>query len=193
MEPTQENFNALVHYISESINPLPERRLKGTPRACMIISIECNIFKGEEFLNSVSAQPGFLLLLLRLQEIKTVEPAFRLGAALYFKNFVKKNWSQVVVITSMIHDTTKYISFCFLLLIHSFRAMTSSPSQTMTGHKLKQSLWTLCLVLNQALARHLQRHLALLARQSSPMTGPPCYPYVEEEREKEQVIFSLMY
>jgi hypothetical protein len=32
MEPTQENFNALVHHIAESINPHPERRNKGTAK-----------------------------------------------------------------------------------------------------------------------------------------------------------------
>eukprot|EP00026_Physarum_polycephalum_P001434 Phypoly_transcript_01435.p1 GENE.Phypoly_transcript_01435~~Phypoly_transcript_01435.p1 ORF type:complete len:984 (+),score=185.73 Phypoly_transcript_01435:58-3009(+) len=78
MEPTQENFNALVYHIAESINPLPERRNKG-----------------EEFLKNASTQPGFLLLLLRLQEVKTVDPSLRLGAALHFKNFVRANWSQV--------------------------------------------------------------------------------------------------
>ena len=48
----------------------------------------------------MSVNPGFLLLLLRLQEVRTVDAAYRLGAALYFKNFVRSNWSQVVVITS---------------------------------------------------------------------------------------------
>jgi hypothetical protein len=74
----------------------------------------CVIFcEGEEFLKNVSTQPGFLLLLLRLQEIKTVDPSLRLGAAVHFKNFVRSNWSQVVVFTPNIFIPLLSPTFCF--------------------------------------------------------------------------------
>lgn len=89
MEATEENFKALCHYLTESLQTDAARRNQG-----------------EEFLRNVSSQPGFLILLLRLQEIKTVDTAIRLSAALYFKNFVRTQWSQVENVI-LISDTDR--------------------------------------------------------------------------------------
>lgn len=58
--------------------------------------LTCNV--AEEQLKGLSVRPGFLILLLSLQNVKTVDASLRLGAALYFKNFVRTNWNQVLYV-----------------------------------------------------------------------------------------------
>ncbi|TMW55093.1 hypothetical protein Poli38472_013855 [Pythium oligandrum] len=46
----------------------------------------------EKFLESVSGQPGFVLVVLQVLESAQEKPEVRLASALLFKNFIKKNW-----------------------------------------------------------------------------------------------------
>lgn len=47
----------------------------------------------EEALRQREAQPGFSILLLHLVASQETDQALRLAAALYFKNFIKRNWT----------------------------------------------------------------------------------------------------
>jgi exportin-2 (importin alpha re-exporter) len=46
----------------------------------------------EKFLDSVSAQAGFIVAVLQLLESNTELPEVRLAAALLFKNFIRRSW-----------------------------------------------------------------------------------------------------
>lgn len=73
MDPATEQ---LVHFLKESLRAEPAARKQG-----------------EEYLKEASTRPGFLISLLKLQTITTVDPNVRLAAAVFFKNFAKLNWS----------------------------------------------------------------------------------------------------
>jgi exportin-2 (importin alpha re-exporter) len=47
----------------------------------------------EATLREKEAQPGFSILLLHVVASQSLDEALRLAAALYFKNFIKRNWT----------------------------------------------------------------------------------------------------
>lgn len=47
----------------------------------------------EAALREREAQPGFSILLLHVVASETLDQGLRLAAALYFKNFIKRNWT----------------------------------------------------------------------------------------------------
>jgi exportin-2 (importin alpha re-exporter) len=75
MQATEDNIKTLVFYLGETIQPDPVKRKQA-----------------ENYLNSISGQPGFCVILLKLQEVQTIDINTRLAAALFFKNIVKAHW-----------------------------------------------------------------------------------------------------
>ncbi|KAH9266101.1 hypothetical protein BASA83_010843 [Batrachochytrium salamandrivorans] len=72
---SQQQLAALVQCLMQTLDPVHR------------IQAEKQLAEGEK-------TPGFSILLLQLIDSTTVDPSVRFAAALYFKNFVKKEWIQ---------------------------------------------------------------------------------------------------
>lgn len=83
MEAETENLSMLSTLLTQSLSPLPEVR-----------------HPAEKNLNSTELQPGFLLLVLSLVKDDRAALDIRQAAGVYFKNVVRKRWSEVSWIDS---------------------------------------------------------------------------------------------
>jgi hypothetical protein len=72
------------------------------------------IIPAESELKSIEVSPGFAPLLLQLIASESIEIHIRFSAVVYFKNFVKRNWEQVLFILSF---NIKFSCKCKLNLI----------------------------------------------------------------------------
>ena len=75
MEPTPENLQVLVSYLTQTLSEKYEVRKPA-----------------EEYLMSVEGHDNYAMLLLQLVESEQVEQTIRLAAVINFKNFIKRNW-----------------------------------------------------------------------------------------------------
>lgn len=66
-------------------------------------------------MSQVEVQQGFPLLLLKLISDEAVDQTLRMAGAVYFKNYIKRYWVNVSVLT------TFYFLFYFLLTKKVFR------------------------------------------------------------------------
>lgn len=78
MEATTENLAMLSGLLTQSLSPDPSTRQQA-----------------EKNLNSAETQQGFLLLVLGLVRDDRAEVTVRQAAGVYFKNVVRKRWSEV--------------------------------------------------------------------------------------------------
>jgi exportin-2 (importin alpha re-exporter) len=78
MEATTENLSMLSDLLTQSLSPRPEIR-----------------HPAEKNLNATELQPGFLLLVLALVKDDRAALEIRQAAGVYFKNVVRKRWSEV--------------------------------------------------------------------------------------------------
>lgn len=78
MEATTENLSMLSDLLTQSLSPRPEIR-----------------HPAEKNLNATELQPGFLLLVLALVKDDRAPLEIRQAAGVYFKNVVRKRWSEV--------------------------------------------------------------------------------------------------
>jgi exportin-2 (importin alpha re-exporter) len=78
MQSTPDNLNMLSGLLTQSLSPQPEVR-----------------HPAEKNLESSETQQGFLLLVLDLVRSESVAMHLRQAAGVYFKNVVKKRWTEV--------------------------------------------------------------------------------------------------
>ncbi|KAI5449860.1 importin-alpha export receptor [Naganishia albida] len=90
MEATTENLSMLSTLLTQSLSPLPEVR-----------------HPAEKNLNSTELQPGFLLLVLSLVKDDRAALDVRQAAGVYFKNVVRKRWSEETEISEFDRTAVK--------------------------------------------------------------------------------------
>jgi exportin-2 (importin alpha re-exporter) len=63
--------------------------------------------QGESFLRSIENNANFLILLLKLAEMPTIDLQIRVSAAILFKNSVKRHWRQLESASDVIHEAER--------------------------------------------------------------------------------------
>eukprot|EP00049_Salpingoeca_infusionum_P007297 m.118464 g.118464 ORF g.118464 m.118464 type:complete len:939 (-) comp13655_c0_seq2:4264-7080(-) len=76
MEANEENLQALAHYLQLTFDPTKSVRKEA-----------------EEFLQTQESSDGWAQLVLHMVTLETVDQSLRLAGAIYFKNFVKRQWN----------------------------------------------------------------------------------------------------
>ncbi|KAJ9111753.1 hypothetical protein QFC22_006412 [Naganishia vaughanmartiniae] len=90
MDATTENLSMLSDLLTQSLSPRPEIR-----------------HPAEKNLNATELQPGFLLLVLALVKDDRAALEIRQAAGVYFKNVVRKRWSEETEITQFDRTAVK--------------------------------------------------------------------------------------
>jgi exportin-2 (importin alpha re-exporter) len=84
MQANQEHLSMLSDLLTQSLSPQPEIR-----------------HPAEKNLDSSETQEGFLLLVLNLVRSDAAPMHVRQAAGVYFKNVVKKRWTEVSIATNI--------------------------------------------------------------------------------------------
>jgi exportin-2 (importin alpha re-exporter) len=88
MQANQEHLRMLSDLLTQSLSPQPEIR-----------------HPAEKNLDSSETQEGFLLLVLSLVRSDAAPMHVRQAAGVYFKNVVKKRWTEVSICLEYLLDT----------------------------------------------------------------------------------------
>ncbi|GBN11500.1 Exportin-2 [Araneus ventricosus] len=102
MEVTENNLQTLVGYLQHTLSPDPTVRRPA-----------------EKFLESVEANQNYPVLLLTLVDKADVDMTIRVAGAVTFKNYVKRNWRIISLLSClyMVHVKSDHVQTSYVAAV----------------------------------------------------------------------------